>query len=809
MNEMNFDINEKNVAHLPILPLRGLVIFPHMSASFDVGREGSVNAIQSAMHHNKRVILVAQKDLQVERPSKEDLYTMGIIAEIRQVVRLSPEALCAFVEGKERVDILNIYKKNNTLYGDALKIEETPAPVRTAAQTASVRLIKNLFAEYIALNTQVGNDALVTMEKYEDAGRLTDFIAGSSAIDYTLKQNLLEELNPEKRMQSMIETLMQENDLLEIEEEMQQRVKDNMDQNQHEYYLREQLKVLQNELGEGDDDVEEVARYRETIEKLPIDAKSREKLLKEVNRLAKMPPMSHEGAVIRSYLDIVLDMPFGKSTKDNYDIAQAERILNEGHYGLEKVKERILEALAVRRMGNLKGQILCLAGPPGVGKTSVARSIASAMGRNFARVSLGGIHDEAEIRGHRKTYIGAMPGRIIAAVETAGSCNPVILLDEIDKLSGDFRGDPASALLEALDPEQNRTYTDHFLEIPFDLSDVFFITTANSLSTIPAPLLDRMDVIELPSYLDFEKTAIAKNHLIPKQRLKHGLSVQQFKISDAALAQIISGYTREAGVRNLERLLAKLMRKADRKIVEGTQKTVSIGVNNLKEYLGPPVFKDEALYDGTVCGIANGLAWTSVGGEMLNVEVVALEGNGKLELTGSLGDIMKESAKIAISFIRSVAKKYGLDADFYKTKDIHIHFPEGAVPKDGPSAGITIATAIFSALSGIPVSNKVAMTGEITLNGRVLPIGGLKEKATAALKHNIKTIIIPQDNMSDISEMDDCVVKQLRFIPVTRVEQVLKHALLYMPIEEKKTGETHFEEVPTGGKSIKSVRIGQ
>jgi len=806
VNDNKIDINMNQIERLPVLALRGLVIFPGLNASFDIGREESISAIQHAMKHHRRIVLVAQKDITQDHPGPDGLFKIGVVAEVKQVVRVSQDTLCAFVEGKYRVDLLRVSFTRGSLSAEVLKIDEISLPCHTADQIASGRLAKELFAQYADLNHQISGDVLIPLNQYDECGALADYITSNTSFDYAVKQEVLENLDPYSRLQYVIETLIQENDLLQIEEDLQQRVKENMDQNQHEYYLREQLKVLQSELGESDEDFEDLQRYRDSIDLLDIDIKSKEKLHKEVSRLSKMPPMSHEGAVIRSYLDIVLDMPFGVKTEDNLSLSVAESVLERDHYGLSKVKERVLEMLAVRQMSDLKGQILCLVGPPGVGKTSIARSIAEAMGRNFARVSLGGVHDEAEIRGHRKTYIGAMPGRIATAVENADSQNPVILLDEIDKLGSDFKGDPAAALLEVLDPEQNRNYTDHFLDIPFDLSEVFFITTANSLDTIPKPLLDRMDVIEIPSYLEFEKIAIAKNHLIPKQRKAHGLTASQFKVSDEAIFEIISGYTREAGVRKLERLFAKLMRKAARRLVEGSVSSVRLTPASLEKYLGPKIFKDEELYDGSIAGIANGLAWTSVGGEMLNVEVVVLDGSGRLELTGSLGDVMKESAKIAISFIRSISDKYGLDRDFYKTKDIHIHFPEGAVPKDGPSAGITVSTAIFSALSGIPVSNKIAMTGEVTLNGRVLPIGGLKEKATAAIKHGIKTVIIPKDNLSDTFEMDIAIRQKIHFLPVSDMEQVLENALLYsptIPVEHSRD----FTSIPD--KTTNSVRIGQ
>ncbi len=807
MNNETNNIHVNKIERLPVLALRGLVIFPGLSASFDIGREESINAVQHSMKHRRKILLVAQKDITIDHPEPDDLYSVGVVAEIKQVARVSADTLCAFVEGKYRVDLLKTVSAGGSLFADALKIEEIPAPIETAKQIAGARLTKELFTQYVDLNSQLSADVLINLNQYSDCGELSDYIAGNSVFDYAVKQEILENLDPFARMEYLIETLVQENDLLKIEEDLQQRVKENMDQNQHEYYLREQLKVLQSELGEGEEDFEDLQRYRDIIQDLSLDIKSKQKLHKEVNRLAKMPPMSHEGAVIRSYLDIVLEMPFDIKTEDNLSLEQAKFILDRDHYGLTKVKDRILEMLAVRQMSDLKGQILCLVGPPGVGKTSIAKSISEAMGRNFARVSLGGIHDEAEIRGHRKTYIGAMPGRIMSAIETAGSQNPVVLLDEIDKLCSDFKGDPAAALLEVLDPEQNCNYVDHFLDVPFDLSEVFFITTANSLDTIPRPLLDRMDVIEVSSYLEFEKIAIAKHHLIPKQRKLHGLTAAKFKISDAVISAIITGYTRESGVRNLERLIAKLMRKADRQLIEQEKKSISITVNNLEHFLGPKTYKEDELYDGAVAGIANGLAWTSVGGEMLNVEVIVLDGNGKLELTGSLGDVMKESAKIAISFIRSIAAKYGLDTEFYKNKDIHIHFPEGAVPKDGPSAGITVATAIFSALSGIPVSNKIAMTGEVTLNGRVLPIGGLKEKSTAAMKHGIKKVIIPKDNLSDTFELDRSILDGVKFLPVSRMEQVLECALLYSPELSEPTEREAY--VATSEKKVRSRRIGQ
>lgn len=789
---MNKDFSINDSERLPVLALRGLVIFPNYPTSFDIGREESVNALRHSLEHNHKIILTLQKDITLDHPQPEDLYDVGIVAAVRQVVRVSADTVCAFVEGKKRVDLHDISYKDGYLSANYLPIEEKDTVfVDPTVRIAAVRLLKEQFVRYVELSPQISDDCLLSLNQIDDVGQLVDYVASNSLFDYEIKQRILEEDLINERLQYVIDVLINENELLKIEDDMQQRVKDSMDQNQHEYYLREQIKALQGELGETDDDYEEIIQYRTQIEGLSLDEDSKQKLLKEVNRLAKMPPMSHEGAVIRSYLDIVLDMPFDKRTEDNLDLVRAQKILDADHFGLVKVKERIIEMLAVRKMSGLKGQILCLVGPPGVGKTSIAKSIARAMGRNFARVSLGGIHDEAEIRGHRKTYIGAMPGRIAAAVEQADSFNPVILLDEIDKLGNDFKGDPSSALLEVLDPEQNATYTDHFLDIPLDLSEVFFITTANSLDTIPKPLLDRMDVIELPSYLEAEKIRIAKDHLIPKQRKKHGLTAAQFKITDSALVSLISGYTREAGVRNLERLLAKLMRKADRKIVEGNESKVQISQKNLEQYLGPVVYKDEELYDSSFSGIANGLAWTSVGGEMLNVEVIVLEGTGKLELTGSLGDVMKESAKIAISYIRSIADKYGLDKDFYKTKDIHIHFPEGAVPKDGPSAGITVATAIFSALSGIPVSNKIAMTGEVTLNGRVLPIGGLKEKTTAAIKHGMLNVIIPKDNQRDTVEFDKDITDKIGFVPVDSMEKVLNAALVCPPKTVAKDANVH------------------
>ena len=764
---------------MPALALRGLTVFPNMLLHFDVGRESSIKALDEAMTSGQTIFLVAQRELAVENPQEGDLYTIGTISNVRQILRLPGDSVRVMVEGVSRGRLCQIV--DATPYLSAL-VEEIPAEqtVRRSAHTeVLIRQTYDLFETYIELAPKMTPDILMSVLSSEDPGYIADYIAQNLPMRTGDKQAILEELRPVRRLEKLCHSLRREVEILELEQEMQNKVRDQLTRNQRDYVLREQVKVLQQELGEdqqgGDQELDD---YRRQIGKAKLPEEVKQKLEKEVRRLEKQPFGSAEATVIRNYLDTVLELPWGKKTKERVNVAAARKILDADHYGLEKVKTRILEFLAVKQLApQLKGQILCLVGPPGVGKTSIASSVARAIHRNMARISLGGVHDEAEIRGHRKTYIGAMPGRIIAAVRQAGSCNPLLLLDEIDKLGNDQRGDPASALLEVLDGEQNSTFRDHFLEVPFDLSDVLFITTANTLDTIPRPLLDRMEVIELTSYTDEEKVQIARRHLLPKELKRHGLSRTQLKLTDDAIRALIRGYTREAGVRVLERQLGTLCRKTAMRLVSEGVKSVHITEDNLETYLGIPRYHPDRLPHVEQVGVVNGLAWTSVGGEILEVEVGVVPGTGKIELTGNLGDVMKESAHAALTYIRSRAHKLGIEEEFYKNKDIHIHFPEGAVPKDGPSAGIAITTAMVSALTNTPVRRDLAMTGEVTLRGRVLPIGGLKEKTMAAYRNGIHTVILPADNEKDLEEIDQTVRAGLRFITAEQVDTVLAEAL--------------------------------
>lgn len=768
--------NNHTLQQHPLIASRGVVVLPGSTVSFDVVRDFSIFAVEAAVQREGIVIIASQKDFSIEDPGPRDICSVATIAKITQVIKLSEGAVRIMVRGIARCDLLKAEKKEHFFVGIVFPISEIEAPAESAEREALLRSLKETFGAYATLIPKMSEDLLPGIFNEHDLGRSADLMAAQCFFDPELKQELLEQLDPVKRCEQLLEILSRENEVLKMEQEIHARVRESIEANQRDYYLHEQMRVIQDELGENENG-DDIDAYYDKVEALRASDEIKEKLNKEVDRMAKMPPLSHEGAVIRSYLDVVLEVPFGIYTEENLDIKSARRILERDHYGLEEVKNRVLEFLAVRSLHAVGGQILCLVGPPGVGKTSIARSIAEAANRNLARVSLGGVHDEAEIRGHRKTYIGAMPGRIADAVIRAGSSNPLILLDEVDKMCSDLRGDPASALLEVLDSEQNCNYIDHYIEVPMDLSQAFFVMTANTLDTIPRPLLDRMEVIELSSYLDEEKFHIARQYLIPKQRKIHGLKSTQVKISDQALRALINGYTRESGVRELERSIGKIMRKAALRIVEEGKNCLNVGERHLETLLGPKKFKDEPLYDAGYAGIVNGLAWTAVGGEMLTVEVSALEGSGKLELTGSLGDVMKESARTAVSYLRSVADRMNVSYDFYKTKDLHIHFPEGAVPKDGPSAGITIATAVCSALTGIPADNKTAMTGEITLTGRVLPIGGLREKTMAAFKHGIKTVYIPKDNIADLEKVDPAVREGIRFIPVSHADEVLKGVL--------------------------------
>ncbi|WP_191398207.1 endopeptidase La [Flavonifractor sp. An306] len=764
---------------MPALALRGLTVFPNMLLHFDVGRESSIKALDEAMTSGQTIFLVAQRELAVENPQEGDLYAVGTISNVRQILRLPGDNVRVMVEGVSRGRLCQLVETNPYL---SAEVEEIPgeAPVKRSARTeALIRQTYELFETYIELAPKMTPDILLSVLSSEDPGYIADYIAQNLPMRTGDKQAILEELRPVRRLEKLCQNLRREVEILELEQEMQGKVRDQLTRSQRDYVLREQLKVLQHELGEdqqGGD--QELYDYRRQIEKAKLPVEVKEKLEKELRRLEKQPFGSAEATVLRNYLDTVLELPWGKKTKERVNVAAARKTLDADHFGLEKVKTRILEFLAVKQLApQLKGQILCLVGPPGVGKTSIASSVAKAIHRNMARISLGGVHDEAEIRGHRKTYVGAMPGRIIAAIRQAGSCNPLLLLDEIDKLGNDQRGDPASALLEVLDGEQNATFRDHFLEVPFDLSDVLFITTANTLDTIPRPLLDRMEVIELTSYTDEEKLQIAKRHLLPKELKRHGLSRAQLKVSDDAIRSLIRGYTREAGVRVLERQLGALCRKAAMRVVSDGVKSVHITAENLETYLGIPRYHPDRLPRTEQVGVVNGLAWTSVGGEILEVEVGVVPGTGKIELTGNLGDVMKESAHAALTYIRSRAHQLGIDEEFYKTKDIHIHFPEGAVPKDGPSAGIAITTAMVSALTEIPVRRDLAMTGEVTLRGRVLPIGGLKEKTMAAYRNGIRTVLLPVDNEKDLDEIDQTVRAGLRFVTVEQVDAVLAEAL--------------------------------
>ena len=770
----------RNVVHLPAIALRGLVVFPNNVVHFEVGRAKSIAAIEAAMRANSSVFLVAQQEMDVEEPTIRDLYAYGVIAEIKQVLRVSDELVKVLVEGKTRARLLELDAGEKYLQAAVrpVAVRGIAADKRTQVE-ALVRSLKDCFEEYLSYSPQISKDVVYNIVSSDSPLFLSEYMPANLLFKYEDKQTILNESTLLGRLEKLLTLLRQECQILDIERDLDDKVNAQMDKGQREYYLREQMHIISEELGDSEDTRAEADTYREKIKALQLDEESTEKLLKECDRLARMQGSSAETGVIRSYLDACLALPWHTTTEDDLDQAHARKVLDKEHYGLQKVKERILELLAVRKLNqDVKGQIICLVGPPGVGKTSIAHSIAECMGRKFARMSLGGVHDEAEIRGHRRTYIGAMPGRIISAITTAKSTNPVILLDEIDKLAGDYKGDPSSALLEVLDPEQNRTFKDNYLDIPFDLSEVLFITTANDASTIPGPLYDRMDVIELPSYTRTEKFNIAKRHLLPKQLKNNGLE-GRVTLTSSALYAIIDGYTREAGVRNLERTITSVLRKCAQKIAAGEEEKVSVSAVAVKALLGPEKVKPTFISRKDAVGIANGLAWTSVGGEMLPVEVAVIpNGSGKIEITGSLGDVMKESAQLAVTYARVHAEEYGIPADKFKNTDLHIHAPEGAVPKDGPSAGVTLTTALISALSGIPVRHNLAMTGEITLHGNVLPIGGLKEKSMAAFREGISTVLIPKDNASDLYEVDAEVKEKVCFIPVGNLSEVLKHALV-------------------------------
>lgn len=775
---MNHSNTVERIAELPIIPLRGLVVFPNMVLHFDVGRKKSVEALRNSMQVNQKVFLICQKDASVDDPNIDEMFEIGVVCHIKQMIRIpNSENLRVVVEGIERAALISITQTKPFLSGAVEIIEEPEYTADAAEEKAYQRAVKKEFENYAAMMTKISSDVIAKVISIKDSGELADYICSNTFIDYALKQAVLEEINPYKRLIQLLVLLKKENATLEIEAEIQQKVQEEIDKNQREYYLREEMKVISDSLGESENPVEEADEYREKIGVLKCSDDIKDKLFKECDKLMKMPSGSHEGTVVRNYLDKCLEIPFGKYTKDTIHLEKARKILDRDHYGLEKVKERIVDSLAVyKRNPDFSGQILCLAGPPGVGKTSVVKSLAKGMNRKYVRVALGGIHDEAEIRGHRKTYIGSMPGRIVDAIVKSSVMNPVILLDEIDKVGNDYKGDPSSALLEALDPEQNNTFTDHYIDFPLDLSKVLFVTTANDVSSIAAPLYDRMEVIDLNSYTAVEKFHIAKEHLIKKEMKKHNLNGREFKITDSAINAVIEGYTREAGVRKLEKTIAALCRKAAVALESGS-KSFKVTEDNIEDILGKKKYTLEKVSENNLVGTVNGLAWTSVGGTILPIEISALEGSGKIELTGNLGDVMKESAKTAVSYVRSKSKKFGIDTDFYKTKDIHIHAPEGAVPKDGPSAGLAITTALVSELTGVAVRSNVAMTGEISLKGRAMEIGGLKEKSMAAYKAGCDTVIIPQDNAKDLSEISDEVKKAVNFITVSDFEEVIPIAL--------------------------------
>ena len=789
---------EPTTLNIPVLALRGLTVFPHMNLTFDVERPISIAALERAMEADQEIFLVTQKEIGVNDPEEKDLYAMGTVSYITQILRLSNTTVRIMVEGRQRARLRRLWQVTPFLQANVELLEEEPvseAFQKSPRTEALLRQTWNQFSEYVELVGSMPDEVISKVMDCRDVGYLADFIAQNIALRHTDKQEILEEMAPFVRLRKLNGFLARECNVLSFEHEMEGKVRDQLARSQRDQILRTQIRVLQNELGEGEDADDEIDSYREKIIALGLDEDTEKHLLKEVNKLSKQPFGSAEGAVIRNYLDVCLEMPWNTETKERVSVEAARKVLEKDHYGLEKVKERILETIAVRQMNpEGKGQILCLVGPPGVGKTSIAISVAKALNRKLSRLSLGGVRDEADIRGHRKTYIGSMPGRIIEAISRSGSMNPLLLLDEIDKLGSDYRGDPASALLEVLDSEQNHSFRDHFLEIPVDLSKVMFITTANTTETIPRPLLDRMEVIQLSSYTDEEKLQIARRHLLPKEMAEHGIRKGALRISDDVLRAVIRDYTRESGVRHLERRLAAICRKVDMRLLKGDVKRVTVTEVDLPKFLDCQPYPPALHTDREEIGVVNGLAWTEAGGEILEVEVNVMEGSGKLELTGNLGDVMKESAQAALSCLRSRADALGIEADFYKTRDIHVHFPEGAVPKDGPSAGIAMATAMLSALTDRKIKAGYAMTGEITLRGRVLPIGGLKEKTMAALRNGLHTVLIPADNVRDLEEIDQMVRAALRFVPVSTVDQVFAEVLVPVMTKDEPVRETAKEE---------------
>ena len=777
------EITENDLMYLNLIPLRALVVFPGMTLHFDVGRRKSVAALKNAMSTNQRIFLVCQKDSAVDEPTEDELYDTGVFCVIKQLLRIpNSENIRVVVEGVQRAQIVS-FTQTKPFVCAAVELLEDEHSSDTDREYALARVLRREFEAYSKYVSKLSSDVIAKALSIRSAGALTDYVCSNTFIDYEKKQDILELNNVERRTFQLLAYLKAENRMLAIEDEINEKVSQAIEKNQREYYLREEMKIISDELGDSDNPLEEADEYRAKIDALKCGDEVKQKLYSECDKLMKMPSGSHEATVCRNYLDRCLEIPFGKFSKYSVNLKKSRAVLDKDHYGLDKVKERVVDSLAVyKRNPDFSGQILCLSGPPGVGKTSIVKSLARSMNREYVRIALGGIHDEAEIRGHRRTYIGAMPGRIVDAVIKSGVMNPIILLDEIDKLGSDYKGDPSSALLEALDPEQNNTFTDHYIDFPVDLSKVLFITTANVPSAIPAPLFDRMEVIELNSYTVDEKFHIAKEHLVKKQLAKHMLTGRELRITDGALYDIIENYTREAGVRNLEKSIASLCRKACVELDSGA-KSVRITGKDLPEYLGPRKYTQDRISAENRVGVVNGLAWTSVGGTLLPIEVSALDGTGKLELTGNLGDVMQESAKTEISYVRSISNSLGIEKDFYKNKDIHIHAPEGAVPKDGPSAGLAITTAIVSELTGIPVRSNVAMTGEISLKGRAMEIGGLKEKSMAAYKAGCDTVIIPEENYKDLSEISDEVKTGVTFKCVKSFNDVMSVALEKSPLK--------------------------
>ena len=783
---MNSYIDLNNFEDIPVVPLRGLVVYPNMNLHFDVGRKKSIAALNEAMDTHQMIFLVSQIDSTIEDPTERDVFEVGVICKIKQMIKIPNSSnLRVIVEGVSRASIVTMYTE-----GDHFNAVVDRAPIYdvedSPENSAYIRAVKKEYEIYASMFKKISNEVVAKIVCCENIDELTDYICENSFFSFSDKQAMLEEFNPEERIKKLVVLLKKETASLEIEAEIQEKLQKEIDKSQREYYLREEMKVISDELGDSETPVEEADEYKAKVNNLKCTDEIKTKLLKECDKLVKMPSGSHEGTVVRTYLDKCLEIPFGKYSKDRINLERSRKILDADHYGLDKVKTRIIESLAVlKRNPEYNGQIICLYGPPGVGKTSIVKSLAKSMNRKYVRIALGGVHDEAEIRGHRKTYIGSMPGRIMQAIIDAGTMNPIVLLDEIDKVGNDYKGDPSSALLEALDPEQNNSFNDHYIDFSVDLSKVLFITTANDTSTIAAPLYDRMEIIELNSYSVEEKFNIAKLHLVKKEMKKHNLTAREFKISDEAIYKIIECYTREAGVRGLEKNIATLCRKATLELESG-KKSFKVTDKNISDYLGVEKYSKDEIPAENQIGVVNGLAWTQVGGTMLPIEISALDGSGKIELTGNLGDVMKESAKTAVSYVRSKSEQYGIKSDFYKTKDIHIHAPEAAIPKDGPSAGLAITTALVSELTGIPIKRNVAMTGEISLKGKALPIGGLKEKSMAAYKAGCDTVIIPKDNFKDLAEIGTEVKTAVRFIPVTSFDEVMTQALEYMPKKDRK-----------------------